>query len=152
MGRGLWSGIWDVEAAIYTGPRLSADLMQMGIQRTEAALRAARAEAERNGWLVSIAIVDKEGEPLGLLKLDGSPPNSAQCAIKKAQRATSLKHYTLDEETRSVARSEHIRCSAGAASIYVDAKCIAAIGVDGANPVESTQLAKTAAEVFVEVC
>ena len=152
MGCGLLSGLWDVEAAIYTGPSPSEDVAECGHQRTEAALRAARCEAERNGWAVSIAIVSASGEPLGLVKLDGSPSDSARCAIAKAQGVAAFEQRGLTEEASFMGRAAKVQCSLGATSIYVDDRCIIAVGVDGDARVNSTQLAKTAAHNFLRFC
>lgn len=141
MGRGLLSGLWDVEAAIYAGPPPLEDRFQLGVQRTEAALRAARAEAERNGWAVSIAVVDTTGEPLGLVKLDGSPPGSGRCAISKAQQATAAEQCDLVEGAPKVFRSQH-----DAVPIYVEDRCIGAIGVHGIHRSEAAQVACAGAE------
>ena len=48
---------------------------------------AAEAEAVKNGWAVSIAIVDAGGHLLWLQRLDGAPPISAQIAPGKAHTA-----------------------------------------------------------------
>jgi len=149
MGRGLLSGLWDVEAAIYTGPVPSEDSVECGHQRTEIALRAARCEAERNGWAVSIAIVDGAGEPLGLVKLDGSPSDSARRAIAKAQGAAAFEQRGQTEEGVFLERAANVWCSPGATSIYVENRCIVAIGVEAEDQSNATQLAKTAAQSFM---
>jgi len=122
------------------------DRFQLGVQRTEAALRAARAEAERNGWAVSIAVVDTTGEPLGLVKLDGSPPDSARCAISKAQQATAAEQCGLVDEAPMVFRSQHAHHPADAMPIYVEDRCIGAIGVHGIHRSEAAQVACAGAE------
>jgi glc operon protein GlcG len=148
MGRGLLSGLWDVEAAIYAGPPPLEDGCRLGVQRTEAALRAARAEAERNGWAVSIAVVDTLGEPLGLVKLDGSPPDSARCAIKKAQQATAAEQCGLVDEAPFLSRSRQVRFPADAIPVYAEDKCIGAIGVHGVHRGEAAQVANAGAEAI----
>lgn len=152
MGRGLLSGLFDVEAAIYTGAPPSEDCVDCGNQRTEAALHAARCEAERNGWTMSIAIVSASGEPLGLVKLDGSACDSARCAIAKAQRAAAFGQHGLTEQGSFMGRAAEIQCSPGATSIYMDDRCVVAIGVDGDGRVNATQLAMTAAHSFLRAC
>ncbi|GAB6387245.1 heme-binding protein [Stutzerimonas marianensis] len=149
MGRGLLSGLWDVEAAIYTGPPPAEDRSECVHQRTEEALRAARCEAERNGWAVSIAIVSSRGEPLGLVKLDGSPPDSSRCAIAKAQQAAAIEQRGLTEETAFMGQAATVLSSSGATSIHIDDRCVIAIGVDGEDHVDATLLAKTAAHAFM---
>lgn len=152
MGRGLLSGLWDVEAAIYAGPPPLEDRYQLGVQRTEAALRAARAEAERNGWAVSIAVVDTAGEPLGLVKLDGSPPDSARCAIRKAQQATAVEQCGLLDEAPLMPPSQRLRFVADAIPIYVDDRCIGAVGVHGVHRSEAAQVANAGAEAVERAC
>lgn len=146
MGRGLLSGLWDVEAAIYTGPPPPHDRFQLGMQRTETALRAARIEAERNGWAVSIAVVDAAGEPLGLLKLDGSPSDSARRALRQAQRALAIEPCGLLDEAPTKFRSQHAQLRADAMAIYVDDRCIGAIGVHGVHRSEAARVAGAGAE------
>lgn len=148
MGRGLLSGLWDVEAAIYVGPPPLQDSHQLGAQRTEAALRAARAEAERNGWAVSIAVVDTLGEPLGLVKLDGSPLDSARSALKKAQRATAAEQCGLTDEASFMSRTRQVRFAADAIPVYVADKCVGAIGVHGVHRSEAAQVASVGADAI----
>jgi glc operon protein GlcG len=47
---------------------------------------AAEAEATRNGWAVTIAIVDDGGHLLWLQRLDGAAPISAQIARPRPAR------------------------------------------------------------------
>ena len=53
----------------------------------QAALDAARAEAVKNGWVVSISVVDDGGHPLGFLRLTDAAPLSAQISLGKARTA-----------------------------------------------------------------
>ncbi|HJV95911.1 MAG TPA: heme-binding protein, partial [Albitalea sp.] len=50
-----------------------------------AMLAAERAEAERNGWAVTIVVVDDGGHPLALQRLDGATASSAYIATEKAR-------------------------------------------------------------------
>ena len=43
-------------------------------------LNAARAEAQKNSWAVSLAVVDDGGHLLGHYRLDGAAPMSARMA------------------------------------------------------------------------
>lgn len=148
MGRGFLAGLWDVEAAIYAGPPPVEDRYQLGAHGTEVVLSAARAEAERNGWAVSIAIVDSTGEPLGLVKLDGSPPDSARCAIKKAQQVTAVEQCGLMDDALLTTHSQPqpMQASTEAIPLYVDDRCIGAVGVHGAHRSEAAQVAYAGAK------
>ncbi|WP_217475731.1 heme-binding protein [Stutzerimonas stutzeri] len=145
MGRGLLSGLWDVEAAIYAGPPPLEDRFQLGLQRAETALRAARAEAERHGWAVSIAVVDTAGEPLGLVKLDGSPPDSARCAIRKAQQVAAQQVARVGETSPRFGAG-HLRYGLDAIALYVEERCIGAVAVHGVHRSEAAQVAQAGAE------
>ena len=46
---------------------------------------AAEAEARKNKWNVTIAILDDGGHILWLVRMDGATPFNAQVAIEKAQ-------------------------------------------------------------------
>src|SRR5690606_7988308 len=50
-------------------------------------LAAARDEARRNQWIVSIAVVDDGGHPLGQIRLDGATAFSAYMSMEKARSA-----------------------------------------------------------------
>jgi glc operon protein GlcG len=150
MGRRLLSGLWDVEAAIYADPPPLQDGDQLTAQRTEVALRAARAEAERNGWAVSIVVVDTRGEPLGLVKLDGSPPDSARCAIRKAQRATAAERCGLTDKASFMSRIRQVRIAADAIPVYVADTCVGAIGVHGVHRSEAAQVARVGAQAIAQ--
>ena len=53
----------------------------------KAIVAAAEAEALKNQWAVTIAVVDEGGHMLWLQRLDGAPPVSAQIAPAKAHTA-----------------------------------------------------------------
>src|SRR5579863_7113022 len=57
------------------------------VDDVQAALEAARAEAVKNGWAVSIAVVDDGGHALGFLRLNEAAPLTAQIAFGKARTA-----------------------------------------------------------------
>ena len=52
-------------------------------------LAAARAEAERHGWAVSIAVVDDGGHLLAFARLDGASPASTYIAQDSARRRSA---------------------------------------------------------------
>ena len=51
----------------------------------EKAVSACTAEAHKNKWNVSIAVLDEGGFLLGFHRMDGAPPISAEVAIGKAR-------------------------------------------------------------------
>jgi glc operon protein GlcG len=57
------------------------------VAETTKILAAARAEAEKNQWAVTIAVTDDGGHLLSLLRLDGCAPVGAYIAPEKARTA-----------------------------------------------------------------
>ncbi|HAG19147.1 MAG TPA: hypothetical protein DCK80_08730, partial [Pseudomonas sp.] len=57
------------------------------LSQTEVAtiLAAARAEAQANGWAVTIVVADDGGHPLALERLDGCAPIASYIATEKAR-------------------------------------------------------------------
>ncbi|WP_051231530.1 heme-binding protein [Stutzerimonas azotifigens] len=126
MGRRLLAGLWDVEAAIYAGPPPRRDPFDFGLRDAEAVLRAARAEAERNDWAVAIAVVDAEGHPFGLIRLDGGRADGATRALDAARQAV-----LGGRRVRLLPSGE----PAEAVEIFrVEGHYVAAVGVVGARP------------------
>ena len=57
----------------------------LGQSEIDTIVAAARAEAQKHGWMVAIALVDDGGHPLALVRLEGASPVSAYIAIEKAR-------------------------------------------------------------------
>lgn len=110
---------------------------------------AAEAEAHKNGWPVSIAIVDSGGHLLGLQRLDGAAPATAHMASAKANTAALVqrdsKHY---EDMINGGRMAFLSAPAlrgvleGGVVIVKDGHCIGAVGVSGVKPSEDAQVAR----------
>lgn len=62
---------------------------RLTLELTEAELMvaAAQAHARRNGWTVTVAVVDDAGTPMLVSRMDGASPASFQTAIEKARSA-----------------------------------------------------------------
>jgi glc operon protein GlcG len=113
--------------------------------------QAARAEARRNEWNVTIAIVDEGGHPLSLLRLDGCPPVSAYIAMEKARTAAlGRRESKAYEDIIKGGRTAFLSVSAlsglleGGVPILIDGHCIGAVGVSGVKSQEDAQVAKAA--------
>ncbi len=111
--------------------------------------RAARTEAQRNNWNVTIAIVDDGGHPLSLLRLDGCPPVSAYIAMEKARTAAlGRRESKAYEDIIKGGRTAFLSVSAlsglleGGVPILIDGHCIGAVGVSGVKSQEDAQVAK----------
>src|SRR6185437_7095070 len=78
----LLSEIDAVKLTTATGELQVKSRVALEAQDVEAAL-----EAAKNSWIVSIAIVDDGGHPLGFLRLTDASPMTAQISFGKARTA-----------------------------------------------------------------
>jgi uncharacterized protein GlcG (DUF336 family) len=114
-----------------------------------AILNAARAEAQKNQWAVSIAVVDDGGHLLGHYRLDGAPPMSARMAPAKARTAALGKRETkVYEDIINGGRTAFLSAPdldgmlEGGVPILVGGQVAGAVGVSGVKSVEDVQIAK----------
>lgn len=110
---------------------------------------AAEAEAQSNGWIVTIAIVDEGGHPLWLQRLDGAAPVSAHIAPAKARTAALGRRETKGYEdminqgrTSFLSVPEIEGLLEGGVPVMVDGHCVGAVGVSGVKSNEDAQIAK----------
>lgn len=110
-------------------------------------LAAARAEAQRNQWAVSIAVVDDGGHPLALERLDGCAPASAYIATEKARSAALGRRETKGyEEMVNGGRTAFVTAPLltsleGGVPVVLDGQVIGAVGVSGVRAGEDAQVA-----------
>lgn len=110
---------------------------------------AAEAEAVRNQWNVTIAIVDDGGHLLALQRLDGAPPISSYIAPEKARTAALGRRETkLYEDVINQGRVSFLSAPVlqgmleGGVPVIVDGQVIGAVGVSGVKSSEDAQIAK----------
>lgn len=110
---------------------------------------AAEAEASRNHWAVTIAIVDDGGHLLWLQRLDGAAPISAQIAPAKARTAAlGRRESRLYEEMINGPRAAFLSAPGlegmleGGVPIMRDGHCLGAVGVSGVKSSEDVQIAR----------
>ncbi len=110
---------------------------------------AAEAEALRNAWKVSIAIVDDGGHLLWLQRLDGAAPISAQIAPAKANTAAlGQRESRVYEEMINQGRFSFLSVPGlhglleGGVPIVVEGVVVGAVGVSGVKSTEDVQIAK----------
>ena len=99
---------------------------------------AAEAEAAKNGWLVSVAVVDDGGNLLLFHRMDNSKLVAIDIAIRKAKTAVFFQGETkaLELEVTKGGRTSLLPIDdfmplEGGLPITVDGKIIGAIGVSG---------------------
>ena len=125
------------------------------VTETTRILDAARAEAEKNKWAVAIAVVDDGGHLLGLLRLDGSAPVSAEIAIGKARtsavgrRETRLYEEMINNGRTAFLSAPLVATLEGGIPVMVGDQVVGAVGVSGVKPGEDAQVARAGAQAVV---
>ena len=120
------------------------------LSQTEVAtiLAAARAEAQANGWAVTIVVADDGGHPLALERLDGCAPIASYIATEKARSSALGRRETKGYEDmvnngRTAFLSAPVVCSLeGGVPVVVDGHVIGSVGVSGVTPAQDAQIAK----------
>lgn len=110
---------------------------------------AAEAEAMKNQWAVTIAIVDDGGHLLWLQRLDGAPAMSSHIAPAKAHTAAlSRKESKVYEDVINQGRTSFLSAPQlqgmleGGVPVMKDGQCIGAVGVSGVKSSEDAQIAR----------
>jgi len=109
---------------------------------------AAEAEAIKNNWAVTIAIVDDGGHLLWLQRLDGAAPLSSHIAPAKARlsalgrRETKIYEDMINGGRTSFVGVPMVEALEGGVNIVVDGHTIGAVGVSGVKSSEDAQIAK----------
>jgi uncharacterized protein GlcG (DUF336 family) len=110
---------------------------------------AAEAEALKNHWAVTIAIVDDGGHLLSLQRLDGAAPISSHIAPEKAKTsALGRRESKVYEDVINGGRVSFLSAPEikgmleGGVPIIKDGQCLGAVGVSGVKSNEDAQIAK----------
>jgi len=117
---------------------------------------AAEAEALRNSWPVSIAIVDDGGHLLAFQRLDGASAMSAQISQAKANSsAISRKETKVYEDIINNGRHAFLTAPfngflEGGVPVVIDGHVVGAVGVSGVKSVEDAQIAKAGIEALTK--
>jgi glc operon protein GlcG len=110
---------------------------------------AAEAEAVKNSWTVTIAIVDDGGHLAWLQRLDGAAAISADIAPAKARTAAlGRRESKVYEDMINGGRTSFLSAPAlkgmleGGVPIMVQGQCVGAVGVSGVKSAEDAQIAR----------
>ncbi|MFT4240891.1 MAG: heme-binding protein [Acidovorax sp.] len=110
---------------------------------------AAEAEALKNQWAVTIAIVDAGGHLLWLQRLDGAAPVSSHIAPSKARTAAlGRRESKVYEDVVNGGRTSFLSAPGidglleGGVPILKDGQCLGAVGVSGVKSTEDAQIAR----------
>ena len=111
-------------------------------------MAACKAEAQKNKWAVTIAIVDDSGAALLLERLDGAGAISALVAMGKAQTSAVTKRPSKFFEDRVKERPAFVTFPTpgvmfqGGLPLVHQGECVGAIGVSGVQSHEDEQVAQ----------
>jgi glc operon protein GlcG len=122
-----------------TKPMLTAD-------DVEKMMAACTAEAKKNNWKVSIAIVDDGGRVWQLHRLEGAGAVTAEVAVGKAKTAALMGRPSKMMEDRIKERPAFVLFPGilpiqGGVPILSGGECVGAIGVSGVQSHEDEQVA-----------
>ncbi len=113
---------------------------------TQKIIAACKAEAQKNKWNVSIAVVDESGFLLHLERLDGAGAMTAEVAQGKARMSAMTKRPSKMMEDRLKDRPAFLNFPAGlpiqgGVPLIYQGECVGAIGVSGVQSHEDEQVA-----------
>lgn len=115
-------------------------------------LDAARGEAQRNKWAVTIAIVDDGGHLLSLERMDGCAPSGSLIAPAKARTAAlGRRESRLFEEMINQGRTAFLSAPnldgllEGGIPLMWDGQVVGAVGVSGVKPEQDSEVARVGA-------
>ncbi|MFW6028590.1 MAG: GlcG/HbpS family heme-binding protein [bacterium] len=130
--------------------KTTAKLEQTDVER---ALSAGLGEAVRNGWTVSVAVVDAGGHLLGFMRRDGAIPASVEVALAKARTAATFNAPTGVLEDRIAERPGMMilpgaTALRGGLPLVAEGSPVGGIGVSGGTPQQDEQIAKAGADAL----
>ncbi len=116
---------------------------------------AAKLEAARNNWKVSIAVVDEAGYVLLLERMDGATLASPEIATMKARTAALTRVPTKFLEDMTKERAATMMFPGrlpvqGGLPIMYEGECLGAMGVSGVKSPEDEQIASAGLAVLVK--
>ena len=140
-----------VVAAVGQGQLPTKRVLTLDAARRAAS--AAEAEARRNSWAVSIAVVDDSGHLLLFQRMDGAKLVATDIAIRKARTAAYFQGPTKDLEAEvaggrtALLPIEGFMPLEGGVPIVVSGEMVGAIGVSGVSGAQDAQCALAGAGV-----
>jgi glc operon protein GlcG len=108
---------------------------------------ACKAEADRNGWKMSIAVVDDGGRLLSVNRFDGAGYGTANVALRKAETSAMNRTPSAAAEKMAIERlsmlalADRLPLQGGLPAIK-DGECIGAVGASGGLSTQDEQVAK----------
>jgi glc operon protein GlcG len=148
-------GLMLAVAALLAAPVLSsaqlADKKVLTLEAAKKVAAAAEAEAKKNNWAQTIAIVDDGGHLVYLERIDETFTGTVRVAIEKAKSAMGFKRPTKEFSDALAAGRQAVLGLHGAVPLeggillMAGGKAIGAIGVSGGLTAQDEQVAKAGA-------
>ena len=133
------------------------DKKALTLEGAKKIMAAAEAEAKKQNFPASIAVVDDGGNLMMLERLDGIQVASANVAVGKARTSAIFRRPTSSFEeiikngrTAMVALTDFTPLQGGVPILY-QGEIIGAIGVSGNSPPMDEQIAKVGAEAIMKM-
>lgn len=128
-----------------------ADTKVLSLEAARNAVAAAEAEARRNSWRVSIAVVDAAGELVAFQRMDEAALTSTAVAQAKARTAARFRRPTraldssLTAGRTALLAFEGIMPVEGGVPIVVNGRVVGGVGVSGVTSQQDAQCAQAGA-------
>lgn len=124
-------------------------IAQLTAADAQTMMNAAKAEAVRKGWNVSIAVVDGAGAVLHLERMDGVRAQTAEVAVLKARSAAITERpgkmwEDLVKERPGMQRFPDAFPVQGGLPVVVEGVVIGGVGVSGVQSHEDEEVARAA--------
>ncbi len=118
----------------------------------EQVIDAAEAEARKNKWNVSIVVVDANGVPVMVRRLNGASPRSYEIASRKAATVVATKlttaQYAAQLKEGKVQEVPNGTAFAGGVPIVRGGEFIGAVGTSGVQAVQDEQVSLAGANTI----
>jgi uncharacterized protein GlcG (DUF336 family) len=131
------------------------DRQELTLADCENIMAAAIAEARRNKWVVSIAILDDGGHLLHFVRMDGASPANARIAVAKGRTAAESRRASGTWQERIKSRPELMQMPGilpvqGGVPIIVEGSCVGAVGVSGVQSHEDERIAQAGIDALLK--
>jgi len=128
----------------------------IALAEAKAVLAAAEAEANANGWPLTLAIVDSGANLVALHRMDNATLGSVAVAQAKAETALKFRRETKLLQDNITAGGVHLRMLAmpgmtpleGGVPLFANGRIIGAIGVSGMASGQDAQVAHAGAKAI----
>jgi glc operon protein GlcG len=127
----------------------------ISLERAEAAIHAAIAEAKRRNWKMNVAVADSGGNLVAFERMDGAMLASIQIAIHKARAAATFRRPTkvMEEGVNMMHLNyllafDDVIASRGGIPLIEQGKIIGAIGCSGGADSQDEVVSKAGVAVL----